>query len=399
MCLYETEMQNPKYTVNKKNKGIVPRAKDKRLTKIKGSCGWCIECRKQIARNWLIRLNEELKSNKKTEFVTLSLSVESIIKLEGEMYTKKYKGISENIGETDVNLLASFAIRRWTERWRKHNKMAPRHFLITELGHTNSERIHLHGLVWGSQEMITRTWQYGNIKYGDYVNGKTVNYITKYITKIDKKHIGYKQAIFVSKGMGKDYIERNRNWHKFKGKETKTKYRLPDGREIALPRYYKEKIWNEEEREELYLMNLDENKISLGGEIISKDTDLAEFNQKLETVRENNKRAGYGDNKTVIKKYIITEAMKTHYKGISDKLKKVKSVNKRHIDKITPRKDGIEPSKSNNCEYIHYGEYIGTTTESQRKYNELLREAKEKQITVKTLRLIKAGIITYNQIK
>ena len=112
-------MINPKYTINKKNKGIIPIPSDIRLKYIKTGCGWCKECRNQIARNWLIRLNEEIKENKNAQFVTLSMSVESIIELEKKMYETHYKGIEKNIGETDVNLLASFAIRRWTERWRK----------------------------------------------------------------------------------------------------------------------------------------------------------------------------------------------------------------------------------------------------------------------------------------
>lgn len=393
MCLYETEMINPKYMINKKNKGVVPIPKDKRLKYIKTGCGWCKECRAKIARDWLIRLNEEIKTNINAQFVTLSLSVESIIKLEEDIYKTGYKGISENIGQTDVNILAGFAVRRWAERWRKHNKRAPRHFLVTELGHNSSERIHLHGLVWGEPEMIEKTWQYGNIDIGEWVDERTINYITKYITKIDEVHKGYKQKTFTSKGMGKEYIERNYHWHKFKGEETNTKYRLKDGRQIELPRYYKEKLWTEDEREILYIKTLDENIISLGGEKINNNISIKEFNRKLESVRENNKRAGYGDNKTIIKKYIITEAMKTHYNKLSERMKKVKSVNRRTIEKITKGKEGTSINKGNNKETIYYGEYIGTTTESERKYNKLLREAKEKGISVRTLRLIKEGII------
>lgn len=391
-------MKNPRYTINKKNKGIVPIPRDKRLRYIKTACGWCKECRAKIARDWLIRLTEEIKTNKNAKFVSLSLSVESIIELEKDMYATEYRGISEYKGETDVNLLASFAIRRWTERYRKKHKKAPRHFLITELGHKNSERIHLHGLIWAKEEDIKNSWKYGNVDIGEWVDGRTINYITKYITKIDEVHEGYKQAIFTSKGMGKEYIEKNRTWHKFNGKETRTKYKLKDGREIELPRYYKEKLWNEDEREILYLKTLDENIISLGGEKIKNNISLEEFNQKLKSVRENNKRAGYGNNKTTVRKYIITEAMKQHYDKLSERHKKVKWVKKREIDHIRKNGKGTKLTKSNNTESIIYGEYTGTTTEAQRKYNKLIKEAKEKKISVKTLRLIKEGIIQENNL-
>lgn len=396
MCLYEQEMNNPKYTVNKKNKGIVPNPKDTRLKKIKTACGWCKECRAKIARDWMIRLCEEIKDRKNGKFVTLSLSVESIIELEKDIYKTKFRGISENIGETDVNLLAAFAVRRWTERFRKKNKKAPRHFLITELGHTSSERIHLHGIIWEEEKEITNSWKYGNIYIGEWVDERTINYITKYITKIDEVHEGYKQATFVSKGIGKNYIERNKHIHKFKGEETQTKYKMKNGTNVELPRYYKEKLWNEEEREYLWLKTMDENIISLGGEKIKNNISVEEFNQKLKNVRNNNKRAGYGDGKSIVKKYIITEAMKTHYNKLSERHKKVKSVQKREIEEIKENKGNTKISKSNNCESIRYGKYTGTTTESQRNYNKLLDEAKEKQISVKTLRLIKAGILMEN---
>lgn len=395
MCLYEQEMINPRYTINKKNGGLVPIPKDKRLRYIKTACGWCKECRAKIARDWTIRLNEELKSNKNAQYITFSLSVESIIELEKDLYKTKYRGISDYQGETDVNLLASFAVRRWTERFRKKTKKAPRHFLITELGHTNSERIHLHGIVWEDKRIIEETWKYGNVYIGEWVDGRTITYITKYITKVDKIHKGYKQAIFLSKGIGREYVTRNKHIHQFNGENTNTKYKLKDGREIELPRYYKEKLWNEEEREELYLNTLNKNIISLGGEVI-KNISIEEFNQKLNSVRENNLRAGYGNNQNIVRKYIITEAMKTHYNKLSERQKKVKFVEKRTIDERIKHKGDTKISKSNNTETIRYGEYTGTTTEAQRKYNELLREAKEKKISVKTLRLIKAGIITEN---
>lgn len=384
--------------INKKNMGNVPIPKDNRLRYIKTGCGWCKECRTKIARDWLIRLCEEIKDDKNAHFVTLSLSVESIISLEEDLYKTKYRGISENIGETDVNILASLAVRRWTERWRKYMKKAPKHFLVTELGHTNSERIHIHGLVWGDENMITKTWKYGNTDLGEWVDERTINYITKYITKIDEVHKGYKQAIFVSKGLGKGYIERNGWQHTFQGNDTKTKYKLKDGREIELPRYYKEKLWNEEEREFLYLKTLDENIISLGGEVIKNDISVEEFNQKLKAVRENNKRAGFGDNKTVIKKYIITKAMKKHYNELSERHKKVKYVDKREVIKYKPKKEGIKASKANDKEEYRYGRYVGTTTEAQRNYNKLFTEASEKNISIRTLRLIKAGIIAENEI-
>ena len=45
----------------KKNQGNVPKCKDERLRYVPAKCGKCIECRREKARNWRIRLAEELK--------------------------------------------------------------------------------------------------------------------------------------------------------------------------------------------------------------------------------------------------------------------------------------------------------------------------------------------------
>ena len=150
MCLYERILLNPKYLPNEKNGGLPPALRDRRTRYIRTGCGWCAECRKEIANNWKIRINEELKLNKNATMVTLTFSEESIRALEQEIITKKWKGI--NGTEIDVNMLAAYAVRMWSERWRKKRKKAPKHFLITELGENASERIHLHGIIWDTTE-------------------------------------------------------------------------------------------------------------------------------------------------------------------------------------------------------------------------------------------------------
>ena len=61
MCLYTKYILNKKYMYTKKNQGNVPECKDERLRYVPTKCGRCIECRKEKARNWRIRLTEELK--------------------------------------------------------------------------------------------------------------------------------------------------------------------------------------------------------------------------------------------------------------------------------------------------------------------------------------------------
>ena len=62
------------------------------------------------AREWQVRLQEEIKNKEHKNFVTLTLSNESINKL------------SLIIGDNEANDVASLAVRYFTERWRKNIK-------------------------------------------------------------------------------------------------------------------------------------------------------------------------------------------------------------------------------------------------------------------------------------
>ena len=61
MCLYPTIIPNKKYTATKKNGGIIPPVRDKRVMAVAIGCGRCAECMKKKANDWKIRLYEEIK--------------------------------------------------------------------------------------------------------------------------------------------------------------------------------------------------------------------------------------------------------------------------------------------------------------------------------------------------
>jgi hypothetical protein len=138
MCLYPKLVDNPKYKANKKNGGVIPPIHDKRVLLVPVGCGKCIECRKQKKREWQVRLLEDIKTNKNGKFVTLTFDRESLEKLQDDVGY-----ISDNYVQN--NAVATLGVRRFLERWRKKYKKSVRHWLVTELGHTGTERIHLHG--------------------------------------------------------------------------------------------------------------------------------------------------------------------------------------------------------------------------------------------------------------
>lgn len=290
MCLYPKYIENKKYKANKKNRGIIPACKDKRALIVPVSCGNCMECRKQKARTWKVRLQEEIRTNHTGKFVTMSFSPSSLEELSTDI-----TGLS---GYELENEIATLAVRRFLERWRKKYKKSIRHWIITELGQTSTERIHLHGILFTQNvEDIGTIWKYGHVFVGDYVNERTVNYIVKYVHKIDSLHKEYKSKILTSPGIGSGYMDRvdAKNKKYIKG-ETKTYYTARSGHKLSLPTYYRNHIFNEEEREKIWLDLLDKNERWINGVKIDISEGEEQYYKVLETARDKNRRLGYGDN-------------------------------------------------------------------------------------------------------
>ena len=152
MCLYPTLRKNRKYVANKKNKGVIPPLPlwngkpDMRVLYVPTGCEKCIECMKQKARGWQVRLLEEIRHDKKGHFITLTFSDEG--------YKELYDIAKENFDGYELdNEIATIATRRFLERWRKEFKKSVKHWFITELGQKNLEHIHIHGIIWTKESV------------------------------------------------------------------------------------------------------------------------------------------------------------------------------------------------------------------------------------------------------
>ena len=98
------------YRPNKKNNYNPPICKDDRVLYVPVGCGNCIECRNQKKREWQTRMNEEIKHDNTGQFITLTFSNEELEKL------------TEETGIKESNAVATLAVRRFLERWRKKYK-------------------------------------------------------------------------------------------------------------------------------------------------------------------------------------------------------------------------------------------------------------------------------------
>ena len=297
MCLYPTLARNKKYEKNKKNGGNVPVPVDGRTLWVVYECNNCIECRERKANEWRIRLLEDIRHNKNGIFVTLTFNTESLKELS--------EGIKETGYERD-NKIAKIAVRRFLERWRKKNKKSVRHWLVTELGHKNTEHLHLHGIIWTDKpEDIEKIWKYGYVWKGyekngrieNYVSERTVNYIVKYIHKTDADHKYYKPKVLTSAGIGRGYMTRtDKERNKFNGEKTIETYKTRSGHDMTLPKYFRNKIYSDDEREKLWIQKLDKEVTYICGIEIDISKGFDRYFNVMKTQRKINRELGYGSN-------------------------------------------------------------------------------------------------------
>ena len=265
-----------------------------------------MECQKQKQMNWKTRLMEDVKENTNGKFITLTFSNEQLRYLiEGRDTAGKIigEGIEGDGYELD-NRVATVAVRRFLERWRKKFGRSIRHWLITEIGHKGTENIHIHGILWTDEkpDVIREIWAYGYIwpKWNNWrnnwVNERTVNYITKYVTKRDFKHKHYEPIILTSSGIGAAWTKSvNFKKAEYKKGETMEKYKARTGHEMNMPTYYRNKRYTDEQKEQLWIEKIEKAKRYVDGKEISIKDGLEQYWRVLKEARKKNRRLGYGD--------------------------------------------------------------------------------------------------------
>lgn len=280
--------------------GNVPVMADERLKLVPVGCGQCMECRKQKANGWKVRLLEEIRTSTNGIFVTLTFSDASIKKLNVDI-PGEYEGYDRD------NKIATLAVRRMLERWRAKFKKSFKHWLITELGHEGTENLHLHGIIFiddwkqdnmniPKEELIRKYWGYGFTYCGYSMSEKTVNYVVKYMMKPDPKHKTFKPIVLCSPGIGNKYVKRpNAIKNKYNNNTDKTDetYKTRKGFSVALPTYYRNKIYTEDEREILWLEKLDKQERWVDGTKVSVKDDDEQYKLLVQQARLKSRALGY----------------------------------------------------------------------------------------------------------
>lgn len=274
MCLYPITIKNKRFLPNKKNGWRPPVCPDERLLYVDCDCGYCYECRKKNARQWRIRMSEELKQNPHAVFFTGTFAPKRI-----EYLCGRY-----GLDEEDVNAIATKEMRLFLERLRKANGgRSVKHWVVTERGHDNTKRIHVHGIYFHEDKkvllkLLRENWIAGYKYNGQYVNEKTINYIVKYLTKTDLDNPNFKGKVLASPGLGNRYVksldaQMVKYFPRTETRQTRDWYIFRDGTKASLPRYYREKLFTEDERQLLWIEKQEEGFSYVMGEKIDTNTE------------------------------------------------------------------------------------------------------------------------------
>lgn len=118
-------------------------------------------------------------------------------------------------------------------------------------GKTN--RPHYHVILFNaSLAHISPAWEMGEVHYGE-VTPASVGYTLKYISKqsripMHRNDDRQPEFALMSKGLGESYITYEMmHWH-LRAPADRMYCNLTDGKKIAMPRYYKQKIYSDSQR-------------------------------------------------------------------------------------------------------------------------------------------------------
>lgn len=208
-------------------------------------CGKCPNCMKRRTSGWSFRLIKEGERSETALFVTLT-------------YDTNYVPLTKN-GFMTLN---KRDIQTFMKRLRKESDRKLKYYVCGEYG-SKRDRPHYHMIIFNADvEKIERAWSHykaglgfvpiGSLYVGQ-VNEASIGYTLKYMQKPGKipKHLNddrQKEFSLMSKGLGQNYITNNMiKWH---NNDLLNRMYVPmkDGKKIAMPRYYKDKIYTETQK-------------------------------------------------------------------------------------------------------------------------------------------------------
>lgn len=187
---------------------------------------------------WSFRLVKEEAVSASSYFITLTYNTDHVpITKNGFM----------SLQPRDVQL--------YFKRLRKVHTNKIRYFIVGEYG-GRTNRPHYHAIMFNVDILqVEKLWHYGDIHCGQ-VSEASIGYTLKYMMKkgkipLHKNDDRVPEFQRMSKGLGKNYLTKEMyDWHKA-DLENRMYCPLQDGQKIAMPRYYKDKLYTPVEKRQI----------------------------------------------------------------------------------------------------------------------------------------------------
>lgn len=238
-------------------------------------CGKCVNCLKRRVSGWSFRLMQEYKRSTSGHFITLTYDTDNV-PLTGRGFM--------SLSKRDVQLF----FKRLRKAHTSEMELPIKYYAAGEYGGRTS-RPHYHIILFNAKlELIQPAWNLGQLHYGTLTEA-SVGYTLKYIHKkpFTKKHANddrQPEFALMSKGLGANYLTKAMvQWHK-NHMEDRQYLTIADGKKIAMPRYYKLKIYDDDERSII----ADAAKVKAEKQFLQK---FKKYGDKLPLMVENNRLA------------------------------------------------------------------------------------------------------------
>lgn len=215
-------------------------------------CGRCDACLVRMRQEWTYRLREEERHCKCSFFITLTYDNENLPIREF---------VEEDTGAVFYDACNNKKdIQDFNKRLRKRlasEGVKTRFYLISEYG-PNTQRPHYHGIYFLDtvldkdtfSDFVADSWNSPNISVSEVTDSR-IKYVTEYCL-VRKDIPDYLEPNFRlmsrNPGIGAAYIDKMKSWHLADEK----RFYAPgyNGDRCNLPRYYRDKIYPKEVREE-----------------------------------------------------------------------------------------------------------------------------------------------------
>lgn len=237
-------------------------------------CGKCVQCVSAKILQWQFRLDCELRVSHSPKFVTLTYNnrflpkkeIERIDYKTGEILPSKFvptlvpSHVQDYIKKLRFHYREKYPDRHHEKGCKCGNCPSIRYYLVGEYG-TKHKRPHYHIILLNchDEKLIERTWSFfdrnanrfrafGFVDISPLRSVDAIRYTLKYCYKQSQPAgvLGSRPFSRMSKGIGRNYINVHTLEYHNRGVEFSSV--LYNGKRIPMPKYLKERIYDDEKR-------------------------------------------------------------------------------------------------------------------------------------------------------